>query len=269
LGDNLQRIGCGDFTIRTLADRLTATMNQNQLVVRRANLEDLVGLRTLWERAHLQVLDLEKRLTDFQLIATTEGDLIGAVGLQIDQKQGCVHSEAYLRREDAAEARPFLWDRIQTLARNHGLARLWTRASAAAWRELGFTEPTAEQLTRLPVGFGAQGQWLTLGLREESAAMISVEREFELFQQAQRASTEELLLRAKRLKIVVVSVVLLFAAAAMVAALVFVMRQGQPGRSPTRPARVEWTSPNAGVEWALENVFAADPIRGLHPTFDP
>jgi N-acetylglutamate synthase-like GNAT family acetyltransferase len=222
-------------------------MNHDQHVIRRANVDDLAGLRTLWERAHLQVLDLEKRLTDFQLIATPEGDLIGALGLQIDQKQGCVHSEAYLRPEDASVARPLLWERIQTLARNHGLARLWTRESAAAWGEFGFVEPTTEQAARLPAAFGAgRGQWFTLGLRDESAATISVEREFELFQLAQRARTEELLLRAKRLKIAVVSVVLLFAAAAMVAALVFLMRQGQPGR---RPGRVGGVTVDA-VGWA-------------------
>jgi hypothetical protein len=223
-------------------------MNLNQLVVRRANVEDLDGLRILWVRAHLQVSDLEKRLTEFQLVTTMEGDLIGAVGLHIDHRQGRIHSEAFLRAEDAAEARPQLWGRLQTLARNHGLIRFWTRERAAFWGEMGFAEPSGDALATLPQAFReGQGRWLTVGLRDESEAAISVEKEFELFQQAQRASTEDLLARAKQLKIVVISVVLLLAAAAMLAAVLYMVRQNQPGRSPVRPGRAAlW---QAGQPW--------------------
>jgi hypothetical protein len=226
------------FTALAEVDKVSAVMNWKQHVVRRANVEDLDGLRILWVRAHLQVSDLEKRLTEFQLVTTMEGDLIGAVGLHIDHRQGRIHSEAFLRPEDAAEARPQLWERLQTLARNHGLIRFWTREKAAFWSEKGFAEPSIEALATLPQAFReGQGRWLTLGLRDESAAAISVEKEFELFQQAQRASTEDLLARARQLKMVVISVVLLLAAAAMVAAVLYLVRQNQPGRNPGRPGR--------------------------------
>src|SRR5256886_8983337 len=36
-------------------------MNASELTVRRATVDDLDGLKQLWERARLQVLDLEKR----------------------------------------------------------------------------------------------------------------------------------------------------------------------------------------------------------------
>lgn len=212
-------------------------MNQNQSVVRRANVDDLGGLRILWERAHLQVLDLEKRLTEFQLIVTMDGDLIGAVALHIDHKQGWIHSEAFFRNDDAVEGRPLLWGRLQTLVRNHGLIRLWTRETSPFWQELGFVKPTDEMVAAMPPGFQVErGNWLTLGLRDESEARISVEKEFELFQQAQRANTEELLARAKQLKVLVVSVLLLLSAAAVLAALLFVVKQRGTSRPPSRPA---------------------------------
>jgi N-acetylglutamate synthase-like GNAT family acetyltransferase len=236
------------FTAQAEADKMGAVMNPNQRVVRRANVDDLDGLRNLWVRTHLQVLDLEKRLTEFQVVASTEGDLIGAVGLHIDLRQGRIHSEAFLRAEDAVEARPWLWERLQTLARNHGLIRLWTREKAAFWGEVGFTEPSVEALAALPPAYrDGQGRWLTLGLRDESAAIISVEKEFELFQQAQRATTEDLLARARQMKVVVIGVVLFLALAAMIAAVLFMVRQSQPRRDPVRPrAAATWDVGQAG-----------------------
>jgi hypothetical protein len=239
-------------------------MNENQRVIRRANVDDLGGLRILWERAHLQVLDMERRLTEFQLIASMDGDLIGAVALHIDRKQGRIHSEAFLRAEDATEARPLLWERLQTLARNHGLTRLWTREPTGFWGEIGFEEPTAEALATLPPAFNeGPGRWRTLGLRDDSAATISVEKEFELFQQAQRADTEELMARAKQLKVIVVSVVLFLAAAAMVAALLFVVKN-QPGRDPVRPGRPVWQQLEPPERWGHD----VPPFRAREVTQD-
>ena len=81
-------------------------MNEPQYNLRRATVDDLPGLKLLWERARLQVLDLEKRLTDFQLVVSDADDLIGAIGLHIEGKQGHVHSEAFAQPEQAY--RPFL-----------------------------------------------------------------------------------------------------------------------------------------------------------------
>ena len=55
-------------------------MNFPAYTMRRATVDDLGGLKLLWERARFQVLDLEKRLTEFQLVVSNEGDLIGAIG---------------------------------------------------------------------------------------------------------------------------------------------------------------------------------------------
>jgi N-acetylglutamate synthase-like GNAT family acetyltransferase len=207
-------------------------MDSTRYIVRRANVDDLSALKMLWERAHLQVLDVEKRLTDFQLIASMEGDLIGAMALQVDGKQGRIHSEAFVRPEDGVDARPLLWERLQTLARNHGLVRLWTRERAAFWSQAGFGEATPESMKKLPVSFGSgHERWLTISLRDESPATISVEQEFEIFQQAQRASTEQLMARARQLKVLVVGVVLLLVAAAVMAALLFLLKQNRGGRS--------------------------------------
>src|SRR5207302_5432031 len=73
------------FATKIFTRRLPALtlrwMNASEPTVRRATVDDLNGLKQLWERARLQVLDLERRLTEFQLIVSDESDLLGTIGL--------------------------------------------------------------------------------------------------------------------------------------------------------------------------------------------
>jgi N-acetylglutamate synthase-like GNAT family acetyltransferase len=212
-------------------------VNPTERIVRRANVDDLTGLRLLWERAHLQVLDLEKRLTEFQLVSTPGGDLIGVIALHIDGKLGRLYGEAFTHPEQADDARPWLWERLQTLARNHGLVRLWTLEAAPFWHHAGFTKADPEQLRKLPESFGDRhSHWLTLALREESVQAISIEKEFEIFQQSQRAQTEQVLAQARRLKLLAYVVTFVVAIIALVG-LFFVFSktsQSTPSRAPNR-----------------------------------
>ena len=186
-------------------------MNEPQYSLRRATVDDLPGLKVLWERARLQVLDLEKRLTDFQLVVSDAGDLIGAIGLHIEGKQGQVHSEAFAQPEQDAKFRDQVWERIQVLARNHGLVRLWTREAAPFWQQqAGFAEVSPELSAKLPASFGdAPGRWLMVQLREENPAVLSVEREFELFQVSQKQETEKLMQLGRTLKLITVVVLVI------------------------------------------------------------
>ncbi len=183
-------------------------MNSPEYTVRRATVDDLDGLKQLWDWARLQVLDLEKRLTEFQLVVSSEGDLLGALGLHIEGKRGHLHSEAYTRPEQEEQFRALLWERIQTVARNHGLVRLWTQQKSPFWRKAGFAEATPEMLEKLPQGFGdAAGPWLTLQLKDESAALLTIEQEFELFQSAQKEETERLFRLGRTMKYTVIAVI--------------------------------------------------------------
>jgi N-acetylglutamate synthase-like GNAT family acetyltransferase len=176
-------------------------MNPPEFSVRRATIEDLAGLKLLWERARLQVLDLEKRLTEFQLAVTPVGDLMGAVGLHIVGKDGLLHSEAFTQPEQSEPLRLLLWERVRNLARNHGLVRMWTREEAPFWLQAGFAEATSELLKKLPAALGDGHQrWLAMQLKEETVPTLSLEQEFELFQQASKASTEEVMAQARKLR---------------------------------------------------------------------
>jgi len=183
-------------------------MSIPECTLRRATVDDLEGLKVLWERANLQVLDLERRLTEFQIAVTESGELLGALGLQIDSKQGKIHSEALTTPEHQDTIREQLWQRILVVARNHGLVRLWTEESSPFWTQQGFHEIDADDVQKkLPARFGdSTKHWHVLQLREESATTLSLEREFELFQAAQKESSDRMMEQAKRFKAVAYSI---------------------------------------------------------------
>jgi N-acetylglutamate synthase-like GNAT family acetyltransferase len=197
-------------------------MDPAEYTLRRATVDDLVGLKLLWERAHLQVFDLEKRLTEFQIVVSSAGDLMGAVGLKIDGKQGLIHSEAMTQPEDEDSFRQLLWERLQIVARNHGLVRLWTQEPAPFWTHRGFQAADAETIQKkLPPGLGDGAKpWLAVQLREESMAAISLEHEFEIFQAAQKQGSDQLMAQAEKLK----KVAYILLAIAIVAAAYFLGR---------------------------------------------
>jgi hypothetical protein len=177
-------------------------MDEAQFLVRRATLDDIAGLALLWERSGLQVLEMERHLTEFQLVASRDGNLEGAVALRVQGHVGLVHSEAFTQPGAEDEFRQLLWNRLKVLARNHGLGQLWTREQAPFWQhEAGFHEPSAEDLKKLPPQFGAPHErWQVASLREENASGVSFDKEFELFQQMSRANMEGMLDQARRLR---------------------------------------------------------------------
>src|SRR5690242_12734924 len=97
-----------------------AAMDSSNYRVRRATLDDLPHLASLWQTMHFRTEELGKRVTEFQVAEGGDGKLLGAVALQIAERQGRVHSEGFSDFTVADQIRPLLWDRVQSVARNHG-----------------------------------------------------------------------------------------------------------------------------------------------------
>src|SRR5207244_2965542 len=100
-------------------------MNPSGYHVRRATLDDLEKLRNLWKIRKFDILELEKRFTEFQVACDAKGELAGSIGLQILNQQGKIHSAVFKNIEDEEILTPILWERLQAVAKNHGLFRLW------------------------------------------------------------------------------------------------------------------------------------------------
>jgi hypothetical protein len=184
--------------------------------VRRATLDDLGHLMAMWQPMQYPVDDLAKRVTEFQVAESPEGKVIGALGLQIAERQGLVHSEAFSDFALAEHLRPLLWDRVSAVATNHGLLRVWTREQAPFWNHCGMLQADTEALEKLPVLWrGPSSHWLTLKLRDEVETVLSLDKEFALFMQSEKQRTEQVFQHARTLKtlVTIISIGLLIAVA--------------------------------------------------------
>jgi N-acetylglutamate synthase-like GNAT family acetyltransferase len=187
-------------------------MNSPNCRVRRATLDDIGQLTALWKSMHFSAEDLSKRITEFQVAEGSDGKLLGALGLQIAERQGLMHSEAFGDFALAEELRPLLWERIQAVAANHGLLRLWTQEQAPFWSRCGLLKGEAESLATLPACWrGHTSNWLTLKLKEDAAAVLSADKEFALFMASEKQRTERAFRQARILKFIatVIAVALL------------------------------------------------------------
>ena len=61
-----------------------------------------------------------------------------ASGFSSASATGASHSEAFTDFAIADTARELLWNRIQTLASNHGILRVWTTEKTLFWRRSGY-----------------------------------------------------------------------------------------------------------------------------------
>jgi N-acetylglutamate synthase-like GNAT family acetyltransferase len=176
-------------------------MNSPNFRVRRATLDDISELTALWGTMHFPLSELSKRITEFQVAESTDGVMLGAIGLQILERQGRVHSEAFGDFALADQLRPPLWERIHAIANSQGLLRLWTQEHAPFWHHCGLTVANSEALETLPAAWRDQpGSWLTLKLKDDLDAIIKADKEFALFMAAEKQRTGRTLEQGRILK---------------------------------------------------------------------
>ena len=145
--------------------------------------------------------DLARRVTEFQVAEGADGTVLGAVGLQLAERQGLVHSEAFSDFSLAEQLRPLLWDRIQNIATNQGLLRLWTQEQAPFWNHCGMVKADDEALQKLPAAWrGSSSPRLTLKLKDDLETVMSADKEFALFMESEKQRTEQVFKHARTLK---------------------------------------------------------------------
>lgn len=188
----------------------------------------------MWTAAQLPGADLEKRFTEFQVVVSPAGQPLGALGLHISGQHGRLHGEAFQSAERADEFRRLLWGRLQNVARNNGLARLWTQEKAPFWPQNGFAAAPPEVLQKLPAVFaGAAADWLTLKLKEELAGP-SLDQELALFQQSQQMNAQRILRQTRILKAVAAAVSFLVLILVLIAGYLF-WKKRPPGSLESPP----------------------------------
>lgn len=199
-------------------------MNTAEYSVRRATIEDLPALHYLWQSLQLPGAELQHRLTEFQVVVDERGGVLGAVGLQCVGREGHIHSEVFSDFGFADHLRPLLWERLQRVALNHNVTRVWTQESSPFYTHNGFEPATSEDLGQLPPGWQASpGRWLGLRLREEVSPQL-VEAQMETLMAEERAQTESLARRAKWVKNLATFLAVLLAMFVIAAAIYMVSK---------------------------------------------
>ena len=169
--------------------------------VRRATLDDIGQLTAMWESMYYPTEELARRVTEFHVAEGLDGKVLGALGLQIAERQGRVHSEAFSDFALSEQLRPLLWDRVHAVATNQGLLRVWTQEQAPFWNHCGLAKADHEALEKLPAAWrGSSSDWRTLKLRDDVETVMSVDKEFAVFMQSEKQRTEQVFRRARALK---------------------------------------------------------------------
>ncbi len=179
-------------------------MIPSKLRIRRATLDDLATLRTIWLSMRLPADELEKRLKDFQVVESADGIVLGAVGIQFLKPHALLFGEGFSDFSVADAARELFWERIETLAANHGVFRIWTQETSLFWTRWGFQPANAEILSRLPDEWKtSEGKWLTLELKSEAAVTAALENKFAGFLDAEKKQTARVAEKARLLKTII------------------------------------------------------------------
>jgi N-acetylglutamate synthase-like GNAT family acetyltransferase len=207
-------------------------MNPSDYRVRRATLDDIGALKALWQTMRFADGELEKRLTEFQVVEGPGREIVGALGFQMAERQGQIHSETFADFAIADAMRPLFWARVRSLATNHGIFRLWTRERAPFWTQTGFQPATGKTIQKLPATWSDSGSsWLTLQLKDEDA-IASLEKEFSMFMESEKQRSAQALGQAKTLKTIVTIFAFLVAVAVFVAAAYIWFARKSGGASP-------------------------------------
>jgi N-acetylglutamate synthase-like GNAT family acetyltransferase len=178
-------------------------MSSSQLHIRRATVDDLSALKSLWLAARLPADELENRLTEFQVVEAG-GQFAGAVGVQIVRQHLRFYAEDFTDFSVADAARELFWERIQKLAANHGVFRVWTQETSPFWPRWGFQPADAEILARLPDEWkNLEGGWLSLELKNEDAINAALGNQFAGFMDTEKKQTAQVADRARKLRLII------------------------------------------------------------------
>lgn len=181
---------------------------------------------------HLREDELEKRLTEFQVVVDADETFLGAIGFVVSRQHALIHSEAFTDFSVADEARRLFWERIQVLASNHTVFRLWTQERSPFWKNFGFRPPDANTLAHLPAEWQNEydGAWLTYQLKDEEAINTALKTQFAGFMAEQKMETERVREKAQSIRTIITVVAFAIGILCFGLAIYLLIRRGAFGR---------------------------------------
>lgn len=162
----------------------SSDMESPQWTARRATLDDLRALESLWQRLGLPWEQLEQYLTEFQVVPAEDGSLRAAIGLLVEGQEALMHTEAIPADEpEPDELRQALWRRLQVVARNQGVVRVWTQEDAPYWAASGFSAASEGVLAEAKASFIPQNSdWRVFPLTDPDRTSKIIQEQMAIWQ---------------------------------------------------------------------------------------
>ena len=105
---------------------------------------------------------LAKRVTGSRVAEDAQGNVVGAVGLQIAERQGKIHSEGFTDFGVADQLRPVFSGSAAFRGDQSRAAATLDRGEAPFWTHSGLVKPDADALEKLPASWRhPSADWLT------------------------------------------------------------------------------------------------------------
>lgn len=198
-------------------------MQSTTVDLRRATIEDIDALARLWRSCDLDVSTLERRLTEFHVALDEEHRLLGAIGLRLQDGEGCLHTEAYFDVEGMHSARTALIERVEKMADALGLRRVWTTLDLSALGERSFDDADDAAMETFPREFGDWRQnWRIVTLRDPASDPANLERQLAMLTIENRESSQQIIQGAKVMKRLMNGALILLALAMVVLLMVLI-----------------------------------------------
>lgn len=177
-------------------------MEAPQLNARRATLDDLAGLQALWQRCGLPWEQLERYLTEFQVVPLDDGTFVGAMGLLVEGHEALMHTEAIPADQgEPDEIRAALWRRVQIVARNQGVVRLWTQEDAPYWGASGYGVPDPKSRGEAKAGFLSDDpDWRMYQLVDPDRAAKMVQEQMAIWEATRSQESDDLQETVRRIR---------------------------------------------------------------------
>ena len=121
-------------------------MNRSDIEVQRANADDLSRLSSLWEKGHLDTVDLSKRFIEFQILLGPDDSIIACFGFRVAANQAFLHSVCIDDEENTDLIQILIWERLESLLNNHGIHALWSTPVNDIWEPKKLSKPPLKTL---------------------------------------------------------------------------------------------------------------------------
>lgn len=204
-------------------------MESTAYSARRATPEDLPALQLLWQSTGMPWEQLGSFINEFQVATDENEQLVGAIGMMVEESHALLHSESVHPDFDPDLVRLSLWRRMQIIARNKGVQFLWTQEDAAYWLDSGFRAASGSEIQSCRASFmDPSAAWRVFPMADPSRVQDVLQEQFAILEATRLQESEDFQKRIKAFRLFAYLLGLVVLAGLFL--LLFIVAQKSPDR---------------------------------------